>query len=92
MHQQPHQVGARSPRFLQQDAESLVREAVARYIEEQSAANKEALHDAVWKLAEFDPPMEEWKEHQRAPAQVFALSLMPKHLLWPDPFWGTTLF
>jgi hypothetical protein len=90
MQQQPSQDETRSPEFSQQDAENLVREAAANYIREQSKENKEALHDAVWKLGDFDPPIEEWVGW--APSHRFMLDLMPEHLKWPDPLWGDSMF
>jgi hypothetical protein len=60
MQQQPRQGEPRSPEFSQQEAENLVREAVANYVEEQSKENKATLHNAVWKLGDFNPPQEEW--------------------------------
>jgi hypothetical protein len=73
-----------------QDAEYLVREATANYIQERSENTRQALREAVWELREFDPPQEEWIGW--APSHRFMLGLMPDHLCWPDPLWGNTLF
>jgi hypothetical protein len=81
---------SRPSKFSQQDAENLVREAAARYVTEQSKENKAALHDAIWKLGDFDPPQEEWVGW--APSHRFMLDLMPDRLKWPDPLWGDSMF
>jgi hypothetical protein len=72
-----------------QDAENLVREAAAKYIQAQTPNNQTALREAVWVLGEFNPPQEEWVGF--APSHRFMLSLMPEHLRWPDPLCGDTL-
>ena len=72
---------------LRADAE--LQKAVLAYIAEQSEENRLALRKAVSHLQDLIP----WPEGEKmCPARQRMLDLMPKHLRWPDPISGETLY
>jgi hypothetical protein len=75
--------------MTEEQAKNFARAAVAEYVKVQNDQTKNRLWDALHALGEFDPPVETWQGS--SPARRFILSLLPKHLLWPDPFLGDSI-
>lgn len=75
--------------MTEEQAKDLARTAVAEFVKTQNDQTKNQLWDALHALGEFDPPSETWEGS--SPARRFILSLLPKHLLRPDPFLGDSM-
>ena len=76
-----------SPESFEVDVE--LQKAALAYIAEQNEENSLALREAVSRLQELIP----WPDEEKVcPAHQRMLELMPKHLQWPDPISGDTLF
>jgi hypothetical protein len=76
-----------SPESFEADKE--LQKAALAYIAEQSEENSLALRKAVSHLQDLIP----WPETEKmCPARQRMLELMPKHLRWPDPISGDTLY
>ena len=75
--------------MTEEQATDFARAAAAEYVKVQNDQTKHRLWDALHALGEFDPPVEMWEGS--APSRRFIPSLLPKHLLWPDPFLGDSI-
>jgi hypothetical protein len=75
--------------MTEEQAKDFGRAVAAEYVKIQNDQTKDRLWDALRALGEFDPPVETWEGS--SPSRRFILSLLPKHLLWPDPFLGDSL-
>jgi hypothetical protein len=75
--------------MTEEQAKDFARAAAAEYVKVQNDQTKDRLWDAFRALGEFDPPVETWEGS--SPSRRFILSLLPKHLLWPDPLLGDSI-
>ena len=75
--------------MTEEQAKYFARAAAAEYVKVQNDQTKNRLRDALHALGEFDPPVETWEGS--SPSRRFILSLLPKHLLSPDPFLGDSI-
>ena len=75
--------------MTEEQAKQFARAAAAEYVKAQNDQTTDRLWDALHALGEFDPPVETWEGS--SPSRRFILSLLPKHLLCPDPFLGDSI-
>ncbi len=75
--------------MTEEQAKDFARAAAAEYVKVQNDRTRDRLWDALRALGEFDPPVETWEGS--SPSRRFILSLLPRHLLWPDPLLGDSI-